>query len=212
MSLWLSFWSLCLYRWIFYFRVLVLEDNIFRKVWLFNFLVETQFHKTLCPGDVGKIRCKIDKFSFDGFTAEEFKNWTIIFSVYALHDILPDDDIKCWRYFVLACYYLCNGVISKDDLIVADNFLMKFCISFENLYGNERVTHNMHLHGHLVSCIRQYGPLYSFWLFSFERYNGILGNISKNERNIEILNSQRGTLSDMLAKDYVLLFYGFQKL
>ena len=70
----------------------------------------------------------------------------------------------------------------------------------------------MHLHGHLVSCVRQYGPLYNFWLFSFERYNGILGNISKNERNIEILNSQRGTLSDMLAKDYVLLFYGFQKL
>ena len=89
---------------------------------------------------------------------------------------------------------------------------MKFCISFENLYGNERVTHNMHLHSHLVSCVRQYGPLYSFWLFSFERYNGILGNISKNERNIEILNSQRGTLSDMLAKDYVLFFYGFQKL
>ena len=70
----------------------------------------------------------------------------------------------------------------------------------------------MHLHGHLVSCVRQYGPLYSFWLFSFERYNGILGNISKNERNIEIRNSQRGTLSDMLAKDYVLFFYGFQKL
>ena len=70
----------------------------------------------------------------------------------------------------------------------------------------------MHLHGHLVSCVRQYGPLYSFWLFSFERYNGILGNISNNEHNIEILNSQRGTLSDMLAKDYVLLFYGFQKL
>ena len=70
----------------------------------------------------------------------------------------------------------------------------------------------MHLHGHLVSCARQYGPLYNFWLFSFERYNGILGNISKNERNIEILNSQRGTLSDMLAKDYVLFFYGFQKL
>ena len=175
-------------------------------------LIQSRVDSAQCPGDVGKIRCKIDKFSFDGFTAEEFKNWTIIFSVYALHDILPDDDTKCWRYFVLACYYLCNGVISKDDLIVADNFLMKFCISFENLYGNERVTHNMHLHGHLVSCVRQYGPLYSFWLFSFERYNGILGNISKNERNIEILNSQRGTLSDMLAKDYVLFFYGFQKL
>ena len=94
--------------------------------------------------------------------------------------------MKCWRYFVLACYYLCNRVISEDDLIVADNFLMKLCISFENLYGNERVTPNIHLHGHLVSCLRQYWLLYSFWLFSFERYNGIFGNISNNKRNIEI--------------------------
>ena len=98
----------------------------------------------------------------------------------------------------------------------------------------------MHVHGHLVSCVRQYGPLYNFWLFSFERYNGILGNISNNKYNIKIqlmtrfdrdnqmmnlkysvagqaemrgvfkkmliMNSQRGTLSDMLAKDYVLYF------
>ena len=164
------------------------------------------------------------------------KNWTIIFSVYALYDILPDEDMKYWRYFVLACYYLCNRVISEDHLIVAGNFLKKFCISFENLY----VTINMHLHGHLVSCVRQYGPLYNFWLFNFERYNGILGNISNNKYNIKIqlmthfdrdnqmmnlkysaagqaemrgvfkkmliMNSQRGTLSDMLAKDYVLYF------
>ena len=58
-------------------------------------LIQSRVDSAQCPGDVGKIRCKIDKFSFDGFTAEEFKNWTIIFSVYALHDILPDDDIKC---------------------------------------------------------------------------------------------------------------------
>ena len=43
----------------------------------------------------------------------------------------------------------------------------------------------MHLHGHLLSCVRQYGPLYSFQLFSFERYNGIIDNISNNKHNIE---------------------------
>ena len=117
---------------------------------------------------------------------------------------------------------------------------MKFCLSFENLYGSERVTPIMHLHGHLLSCVKQYGPLYSFQLFSFEHYNGIIDNISNNKHNIEtefmksfdrdnqminlkylaagqaeihdlfekmlITNSQRGKLSDMFAKDYVLYF------
>ena len=43
---------------------------------------------------------------------------------------------------------------------------------------------NMHLSSHLVDCIRDYGPVYSFWCFSFERYNGILGSYHKNSHNI----------------------------
>ena len=41
----------------------------------------------------------------------------------------------------------------------------------------------MHLHGHIIECVKDYGPIYSFWLFSFERYNGILGNYPTNKRN-----------------------------
>ena len=33
----------------------------------------------------------------------------------------------------------------------------------------------MHLHGHLKDVILDYGPVQEFWLFSFERYDGILG-------------------------------------
>ena len=42
------------------------------------------------------------------------------------------------------------------------------------------------LHGYLAACIREYGPLHSFWLFSFQRYNGLLGNQPTNNRAIEI--------------------------
>ena len=37
---------------------------------------------------------------------------------------------------------------------------------------------------HLRDSIFDYGPSYSFWCFSFERYNGILGNYQTNNRNI----------------------------
>ena len=42
------------------------------------------------------------------------------------------------------------------------------------------------MHGHLVDCIRDYGPLSSFWLFPFERYNGLLGQTHANNRSIEV--------------------------
>lgn len=57
--------------------------------------------------------------------------------------------------------------------------------SFETLYGKKRVTPNMHLHAHLKDCILDFGPIYSFWLFSFERYNGMLGKLPNNKKNIE---------------------------
>lgn len=54
------------------------------------------------------------------------------------------------------------------------------------MYGTNIVTPNMHFSCHLSSCVLDFGPIHSFWLFSFERYNGILGRIPNNNRSIEI--------------------------
>uniref|UniRef100_A0A1X7VKE9 Uncharacterized protein n=1 Tax=Amphimedon queenslandica TaxID=400682 RepID=A0A1X7VKE9_AMPQE len=44
----------------------------------------------------------------------------------------------------------------------------------------------MHFHGHIKDCIEDFGPVYSFWCFSFERLNGILGSYHTNNRNISV--------------------------
>ena len=38
---------------------------------------------------------------------------------------------------------------------------------------NSVITPNKHLHLHLKECVENYGCVYGFWLFSFERYNGL---------------------------------------
>ena len=43
---------------------------------------------------------------------------------------------------------------------------------------------NMHMYLHLQDILLDYGPASAFWLFSFERYNGILGNFNTNMRNV----------------------------
>ena len=47
------------------------------------------------------------------------------------------------------------------------------------------MTPNMHMQMHLTSVVKEYGPLYASWLFAFERYNGVLGDINTNNRQIE---------------------------
>ena len=41
------------------------------------------------------------------------------------------------------------------------------------------------MHGHLKEAVEDYGPVFGFWLFSFERYNGTLDNQSTNLKDIE---------------------------
>ena len=123
--------------------------------------------------------------SYYGFTADQWRNWTCIFSPVALKNFLPANHLLCWLLFVKATTILCSRIISVEDLRVADSYLILFCKEFEKLYGSRRCTPNMHLHLHLQDCVLDYGPVYSFWCFAFERYNGMLGSYPTNSRQIE---------------------------
>ena len=156
----------------------ILNKNVFDQI-------QDRVDRASAPSDIGKIPNKIES-GFDGFTADQWKNWTLIFSLYALSDVIPSEHLNCWRLFVIACYYMCSKVLTTGDIVIADQYLMKFCYEFERLYGKERVKPNMHLSLHLRDCISDFGPIYSFWCFSFERYNGMLGALHSNNHNVEI--------------------------
>ena len=125
------------------------------------------------------------------FTAQQWKNWTLYFFVMCLFDLLPIEHFRCWQSFVLACRCICQVSLSHTDITVADGLLLKFCKRCVELYGPFSITPNMHLHCHLANCIRDFGPSHAFWLFAFERYNGLLGNEPNNNRSVEIQLMQR---------------------
>lgn len=128
-------------------------------------------------------------------TAEQWMLWVNYYSIYCLNELIPPQDLECWRLFVLASRLLCKPRLNDDDVRLADALLLRFCKEFQSLYGPNSVTPNIHLHAHLVDCVRDYGPMSSFWLFSFERFNGILGDEHTNNRSIEI------QLMDRFMKD-----------
>ena len=138
--------------------------------------IQERIDNAIVPIDIGAIPNKVVS-GFDQLTADQVNNFIVVFSLHCLKGLIPSKDVECWRLFAISCYYLCNRVISKTHVTIADTYLLRFCKRFEELYGSENVTPNMHLHCHITECINDFGPIYSFWLFSFERYNGILGSI-----------------------------------
>ena len=118
-------------------------------------------------------------------TAEQWMLWVNYYSIYCLYEIISSEQLECWRHFVLASRILCKRKLSTDDIKIADALLLRFCQRFQLQYGQDSVT-NIHLHAHLADCITDYGPMSSFWLFYFERFNGILGDEPTNNRSIEV--------------------------
>ena len=37
------------------------------------------------------------------YTASQWKNWTLVYSLFVLNGLLPEDHMRCWQAFVLAC-------------------------------------------------------------------------------------------------------------
>ena len=150
------------------------------------------------PTNIGRIPGKIAK-SFSGFTTEQWKMWVAVFSPYALNGILPDVHYRCWLHFVKACRLICTPLVELQDVASSYSLLVDFCRDFEKLYGKHQVTPNMHLHVHLADCIFDYGPVCGFWLFSFERYNGILGEYYTNKKSIDLQLMQKFTKSHIVS-------------
>jgi len=166
--------------------------HVLKRIWHDNSIIDKKNYVAIqecvdvvqVPPSLGRLPSKVLS-SFAGLTADQLKNWTNIFSLFALRDHLSSNDFECWHHFVLASRILTQLQLSTSDVQLA-HALLQFCRRVEQMYGSSVVTPNMHLHCHLKECLVDYGPVYNFWLFSFERYNGIFENFPSSTRSLEI--------------------------
>ena len=79
------------------------------------------------------------------------------------------------RVFFLPCKILTSRELQKSELNEAFTKLVNMNKLIEGKYGQVKISPNLHLCLHICECALDYGPLSSFWCFSFERMNGIIG-------------------------------------
>lgn len=57
--------------------------------------IQSKVDKVKAPSSIGRMPRKIE-CSYGGFTADQWKTWTILFSVFGLWDILPQPHLEVW--------------------------------------------------------------------------------------------------------------------
>ena len=83
---------------------------------------------------------------FLGLTADQWRNWTVVFSEMAIKGITAEPYFSCWSNFSKACQILCIRAISTQHLAEADQLLNRYCEGIESLFGSTACTINMHKH------------------------------------------------------------------
>lgn len=137
------------------------------------------------PVGVGRLPMNISS-NYGGFKADQWKTWITVYSPIVLKGILPNNHLQCWLLFVRACTILGQRIIKISDISTADLLLLNYCKLFEDLYGKDNCTMNLHLHLHIKGTMLDFGPSHAFWCFPFERYNGILGSYTTNMKAVEV--------------------------
>lgn len=100
-----------------------IESDIIGKAGLEN--IQSRIEEISTSSDIGRLPGNI-KSNYGGYTAAQWKNFVLLYSMYALKDILPEKHLHYWQSFVLACRLLCKPCITKTDLMLADYKFIDF--------------------------------------------------------------------------------------
>ena len=114
-------------------NIFFLAKHVFKRIFIDRGIlcdadlmkIQDRINKTLVPSDIGQISHKIES-SFYHFTADQYKNLVLHYSIICLHGLLSHDHMECWRLFVSACRLLCRPVITRDEVNQADTLLLQF--------------------------------------------------------------------------------------
>ena len=68
-------------------------------------MIQDRVNSFTVPSDIGRIPMKIAS-GFSSFTADQWKNWVLYFSIIAMCNIITGEVLECWKHFVVACRIL----------------------------------------------------------------------------------------------------------
>ena len=106
--------------------------------------------------------------------ASEFQTWLLFYSLPLLAGYLPPLYLHHLALLVCSMHILLQPELTNGTIEAAHLMLVDFVNLLPELYGDRECTLNSHLLVHLCHYAKQWGPLWVFSAFGFERMNGHL--------------------------------------
>lgn len=140
------------------------------------------------PYDIGRLPANIfdGNFGLGHVTAQQWKNYIIIFARPCMFRLLPVDAYKSLVLLSQIVTLISSPVFTMDDVTTLYRNLHDHHNLFKKVHGKWAITVNYHMSLHIPDMIKDIGPPQSFWCFSYERINGMLSKTPNSKKMIEI--------------------------
>lgn len=122
------------------------------------------------------------------FKASEFRQFAlylllVILRLCGLVDVYYEHFMKFFVAYRLILGE--NGVVSPANLAKAQELFEKFVADFENLYGANNITPNVHAALHLCKIVEKFGPINEYSAYKFENYYQLLRKWIRKPEDLE---------------------------
>lgn len=135
------------------------------------------------------------------YKASEFRSSLLYYLPVALRGILKKQYLDHFLLLSGSIYKLLSTEISNEDVIIVDDNLKQFVKQYQEFYGKQCMTMNVHLLTHLVFCVKNLGPLWTQCMFSFESNNATFSRYVKGCNDVISELSTKYILHKSLSKE-----------
>lgn len=149
---------------------------------------------------------KPESLSYLGhWKATQLRQFLLYVSYAAMIDIVPSNIFQMFLSLSIAIRILCS---TKENLYqVAHTQIMEFLKEFENIFGEEYLSHNFHNLCHLRDDAVLHGPLDKFSAFKYENFmQTLLRDIRKPDKILQQIykrhRERQASPLDMIKKDF----------
>lgn len=143
--------------------------------------------ETVVPSDIGRLPVSLpEKKTLSSLTAEQWKNYSLLYARPCLLDLLPDRPYCSMKLLCEVIEIVVQNYLTKDNLEKLEELLEEHHHLFASIYGKWKVSINYHQVLHMTEIFEDFGPSPVFWCFAFERLNGLIVDAETNRRSLEV--------------------------
>lgn len=132
--------------------------------------------------------------------ATEFRMFLLYTGIVSMKGVVSEDIyyhfllLQC-AVRILSCPHKCETLLE-----IADSMLKDYVENFALLYGENKLSYNVHNLLHLAACVKQFSPLDSFSAYKYENYMQLIKKNRKPSQVLQQLNNRINEINQVNLK------------